>query len=169
MVWLRFCPRLPFDWRGPTAYLFAIIAQYVSTYFVAHIGVCTIGFVTATCWFLISLSVDIKESFLTMNENIKSDTNRCDLMRQFHELMELHSNAKQLSWNKGIVYFAPFVDDKRNSLTFFEGLCVNFLKHFNQSSGIYACGVLPQYVAVFYWSEWKALSICFKHFPWLSP
>lgn len=48
---------------------------------------------------LITLTKDILNEFDVFNEKAKVSENRLELMNQFCELLELHSNGKQLSEN----------------------------------------------------------------------
>lgn len=91
--------RYPFEWKTPQGYFIAFSLQYSLVLCTAHIGICNTGFITGSCWMLISLAKDIKEDIHMINEKAQINTNRLELMGEFSQLLSYHSNVRQLSFH----------------------------------------------------------------------
>lgn len=101
---------LPINWRDPIKYSLAFCFQYSFAVCLSHIDTCTVSFVTASCWMLISLANDIKGDFQTFDENAFHGTNRAKVLMQLNEILEFQSDAAQLNYTLQIeVYFVYFM------------------------------------------------------------
>lgn len=137
---ITFMQRLPFDWKNPIGYIFALGLQCAGIYVMIHTAACCNSFIIGPCVMFIALAKDIKED----QERFQSVKQLELLMikQKLSEFVDLHSNVKQLS-RKG-------VDQQRNSssinILFFYRLVEDFTE-------IYSNPILYLFL-------WSVLNIC---------
>lgn len=88
------------DWRDPEMYFITFCIQYVCGFTTAYIGACNVSYISASIFILIFLAKDIKGMLLhELNESGQAGTDRVHLMNQFKDILEFHTDARQLSTN----------------------------------------------------------------------
>lgn len=83
-------------------------------------AVCSLNYGIGICSFLISIAKDIAVDLDCISESVKTKGNRAFVLKRLSEIIQLHSNVKQLS-----IYFKP---SKCN--------IINMLKCISESSQI---------------------------------
>ena len=91
------CIRLPFNWKSPIGYPFAVTLQCVLIIylFLSLMLLVTIGL--ASYLFGISLAADLNMILRLIDENSKTKSNRLKIFTQFKEFINFHSAPKMLS------------------------------------------------------------------------
>lgn len=89
--------RFPFDTDNPTGYLIAFSIQYILVLNTILNVMCTLTFTVSFFGILNALVKDIKGDLQSIDASAKIKTKRLLIVKQFNELIDLHSNAKQLS------------------------------------------------------------------------
>lgn len=92
----KFALRFPFDTNNLTGYLIAVIAEYFFTLNLELFIMCIMIIAIGSCLILISLTKDMKCGLNALNESAV-ETESESQIQLFNELIEFHSNAKQLS------------------------------------------------------------------------
>lgn len=91
--------RLPFNWKTPFGYLLAWVAQAVAAYStVNHLNL-VISLLIGSCYFVIGTLKDIENDFAQFNGVKASTKNRRQKNAHFCEIVEFHTDARQLSLN----------------------------------------------------------------------
>lgn len=73
------------------------------------VGKCFAIFISGICLMLMSMTEDIKREIRTINKNLRTKKTRCRIEKQFFELIQFYSKARQLSINtisKTIFHFS---------------------------------------------------------------
>lgn len=99
---LFFAPpsRLPFNWKTfPIGYSIAFCFEYVNFSFILQIAACVLCFLTGSYLMLTAIIDDIENELETLNENYKANQTDKTFSKQFHEIIQIHSDAKQLSFD----------------------------------------------------------------------
>lgn len=87
--------RFPFEVKNPCGYTIAVTLEYIFTINVLFIVLCLLSFAFGTCLTLISLAKDIKYEMHSLNENASAKDGQLKIVKQFSELIDIHSDAKQ--------------------------------------------------------------------------
>lgn len=93
-IWI--CSRYPFDWKTPTGYLTAFVVQFFGVITISRILLEIRIIIFITCWLFIFIAEDITEeldAFIIAVE--RSNEIHTDSIKRFHELVKIHSNAKE--------------------------------------------------------------------------
>lgn len=64
---------------------------------VAHVAFTHTEFISASCWIFISMAKDIEQDLNAIGEIGKSKTDRMEFLSRLSKLIEIHSQAKELS------------------------------------------------------------------------
>lgn len=86
----------PFDWKNPMGYLVVVIMQYIVTLIILCGVMRLLIFQIETFLMVISMTKDIKYSLHSINKKAKA--NRTGIVKKFTDIIQFHSNAKQLSF-----------------------------------------------------------------------
>lgn len=97
------CPRLPYNWKTPTAYLFTMVIQFAATFYLGAIIVCFILF-GGLCEFLVAFKHDLTQRILHLEKRIFicsfkgygcTTSNNINRKVCLHEIFQFHSQALQ--------------------------------------------------------------------------
>lgn len=89
--------RFPFDTKNLTGFLIAVVIEYI---FLLNLNFLMTSFMSIAIGpnlILISITQDLKCSLKTLNRNARVNKNETEITQQFNQIIQLHSNAKQLS------------------------------------------------------------------------
>lgn len=89
--------RFPFDVKNPCGYTIAVALEYIFTTNALFMVLCLLGFAFGTCLTLISLAKDITCDVSNFNESARVKDDHSKIVKQFSQLIDFHSDAKQLS------------------------------------------------------------------------
>lgn len=96
---LAFDATLPYNWKTPATYLLTMLVQIVS--FANSAAIYAISFIMffGVCTYLVALNEDFQQSVTLLDDRIRSSSSRSSLKlkKQFHELIQFHAKAKELS------------------------------------------------------------------------
>lgn len=97
---LAFDATLPYNWKTPTTYLLTMLVQIVS--FANSAAIYAISFIMffGVCTYLVALNDDFKQSVSLLDDQIRCSSFRtkAKLRKQFHDLIQFHAEAKELSF-----------------------------------------------------------------------
>ena len=88
--------RLPFDWKNPFGYLIAIASQTMMTAYGLTFLVSVGSFGIGSYSILKALTRDIIRLLLTIDESAESEKNHKCILKLLSELIQYHSDVKQL-------------------------------------------------------------------------
>lgn len=94
---LCYCKRFPFDCKNPIGYLIATVLQLIAMLYQARYMACCLAVTFGTFLFTTVMMNDITGDIKAINDDIKSRKSECYISKKMCALMELHSDAKQLS------------------------------------------------------------------------
>lgn len=97
MIFFCVVYRFPFDVKNPLGYTIAVALEYIFIVNLMLPVLCLVSFALETCLVLISLTKDVKCDVNRLNENVKD--NQLEILKQFSQLIEIHSDANELSPN----------------------------------------------------------------------
>lgn len=89
--------RLPFDWKNPIGYSFAVIIQYLLTARVLTFGAGAMALGYGTFLVLLSLAKDTEGDLNLINKSPKAKRDQTLILERLSEFIQNHSHAKQLS------------------------------------------------------------------------
>lgn len=89
--------RFPFDAKNPIGYLFACALEYLLFLNMTITAVCSLTDGIGISLFLISVASDIEINLNYISESVKMKQNQVEILKQLSELIQFHSNAKQLN------------------------------------------------------------------------
>lgn len=147
-IW-SFFYRFPFNTKNPIGYFIASICEYVAIITQAFVVMCIICFAVGITLLLISLAEDIKSALNALEggsnkkEKGKRKSRSKIIMKQLLQLIEFHSNAKELS---KFFYTSLFSISK----SFSSGFTYRLIRDF---------GELIQYICLILFT-WALVSIC---------
>lgn len=96
IVFIQKRPRLPFDWRNPTSYLFAIILQFTVLELMSRIVACIVCIAVASLIYSLPIAKDVKDFLLIIDENGKSKKTQPRMMDQICEFIN-YTHLRRLS------------------------------------------------------------------------
>lgn len=88
---------MPFEWNNPVGYLFAFSFQCIAELVLLTSATFDIIFAVEAFTMLISLAKDLSAELNSMKKINKRVSARIVLAKKFNEIVQFHSNAKQLS------------------------------------------------------------------------
>lgn len=88
--------RLPFDWHTPFGYFIALFAQFTAAYAMLSGTSIFISFLFGSCWLFITIIRDITNDLMEFNCKQTSKSSEQNLKVQFHSIVELYVDGKQL-------------------------------------------------------------------------
>lgn len=97
--------RFPFDTNTPVGYALAVAVQYQTTTYVLSLPAALLSADIGLFFIITSLTSDIKNSLMMINESVKPKKNRLQTMKQIRELIDFHSNARQFSNLLAVTFF----------------------------------------------------------------
>lgn len=89
--------RFPFEWRTPYGYLIPFSIQFAAVYFIVLISEFNICFLLGSCETLQTLSVDIKNDLVALDDLNKTGTNPSEVRQKMCDFVDLLSDTRQLS------------------------------------------------------------------------
>lgn len=93
----RKCVRLPFNWKNPIGYSFAVLFHFILYTYIFSTMMTMVSVSVASFLYEFSLTEDLKCILHSIDENSKTKKNRRNLYAPFAEFINLHSDTKQLS------------------------------------------------------------------------
>lgn len=157
--------RFPFNSKQPLGYCVAFILQILSTMSLCSITAVCVAVGFGTFVLSISMTKDIKDDLILINKIAKSRKKRPQALKQFTELIQYHSNAKQLSF---IIHNVNFIIMNHSMWSRFISNCfildwlMIFQMCFNQYLWLFSRGVRSQYVFPCY--SYKSILLSVKRF-----
>lgn len=134
--------RLPFEYTNPYGYFIAFSIQCATIFVMCKGCSCGLNFFIGTCTFLITIASDIKEEMVSFT--ITRANSQLETKQQLSEFVDLHSNAKQLSWKK------MFIEKEQNRNKKLNFRCFRL---FNDSVEIFELIISSFFL-------WSLLTIC---------
>lgn len=89
--------RLPFDWKTPIGYLFALAAESVSAHSALFCFTPIISFFVGSAWLIICSLEDISNDLTELNGSKTSNKNPDEVKEHFCHVIRFYSDARQLS------------------------------------------------------------------------
>lgn len=87
--------RWPFDWKTPSGYLVAWLAQFAGSISITITAIAFFNIVLGSCWLFIVFSKDITNDVAAFNVKISKADDQAKLMEQFCNLIQIYSDAKR--------------------------------------------------------------------------
>lgn len=94
--------RLPFNWRTPFGYLIAFLCEFASAYATCLYSGALGNLLVSSCYVEICIVKDITIDLIAMNRCEKFEGNQMEIRMRFCDVVQLYSDAKQLSRNHHI-------------------------------------------------------------------
>lgn len=92
-----FCTRLPFVIKHPVEYVTAFAVQYLVFAYAIFFTASCMAFGVVSCLMFLSVTKDLKHQLDGIAATLKFKKNRMQIMTQFPEFIQFHSDSKQLS------------------------------------------------------------------------
>lgn len=90
--------RIPFEWKNPIGYLFAIFFEYILFGFAYYLIACSFTLVIGAHWFAISVTKEIQGILHSIKDKTRAKSNQSnELNVLFAEFIDTHGAIKQLS------------------------------------------------------------------------
>lgn len=83
--------------KNPFGYTIAIALEYIFITNLLFPVACALGYAFGSCSTLISIAKDITRDVLKLNKIARFKDDRQKISKEFSQLIEIHSNAQQLS------------------------------------------------------------------------
>lgn len=94
----RLLKRVPFDWRNPIGYFFAVASECIIVGYEFITIACTLSFAIGVFWLTVSTIREIQHILHSINAKAQAKKNqRMKLKVLFSELIDTHVGIKQLS------------------------------------------------------------------------
>lgn len=93
----KFSKRFPFDTKNPIGYLIATILQLVAMSHQACYIACFLALALGAFLFSSTLMEDVTGEINAINDDLRTKKSECHILQKFSALIQLHSDAKQLS------------------------------------------------------------------------
>lgn len=126
------CCRLPFDWKTPLGYHFAVFWFFSGTYFSMLANSPLISFMVGSCWLVITFINDLTNDLSELNANNARKINRqkiykrfCNVIRQFcaiEQLSESDDGRTNCEFISVVFEHFPFLDSSTSSTSFMNSL-----------------------------------------------
>ena len=88
---------MPFDFKTPIGYLIAFALQYITIKYLYMFGAAIVSFEISIYLLITALIEDVKRNISSINELVKSKEKRRQMSEKLRDLIQFHSNVKQLS------------------------------------------------------------------------
>lgn len=144
-IWFTFNFRLPINWRTPLRYLLVLICESGCVFMLTVVWSAFMCFFIGSSWILISLVEDITND-LSLLIRVKDTDSLREMKNDFYNIIQHHSNAKQLSEKRKKKSF------HKTMKKFFKFLFISF-RAANELSSIYEFIITGLFV-------WTTLTIC---------
>lgn len=90
--------RFPFAWNNPFGYLIAVTVEYTTCACEYFLGACTLALAIGTFWIAISMTKEIQQILLIINDEAKEKKIQSEQLNVlFSEFIDAHGIVKQLS------------------------------------------------------------------------
>lgn len=90
-------PRLPFDWKTPFGYAFAMIGFFAAMYAVFLDMSPNLSFTGGSCWLIVTFVEDITNELSQFSADKLQKINHRGLKERFCDVLQQLSDIKQLS------------------------------------------------------------------------
>lgn len=97
--------RLPFDWKNPIGYSFTICLQIVTVTFLLWFLASLLSLALGNLLFIWSFIKEWKCDLHSLNEMLKTEKFKADILKELTEFIRAHSNIKELSKIRSIIIF----------------------------------------------------------------
>lgn len=91
---------MPFNWKSPIGYVFATIFISVSSFSILLCLTLTLSFLIGNCWLFISFAKDISSDWMILDFGGRLYRRHPKVKKRIYEIVQLHSDVKQLSDNE---------------------------------------------------------------------
>lgn len=91
--------RLPFDWKTLYGYIFVLAYELIANIMALLIGVIVVAFYAGSCWFFVSVALDIMKDLFILDEKEILKRNDVELMELFCKIIKFYTDTKGLSIN----------------------------------------------------------------------
>lgn len=88
---------MPFDWKTPFGYLFAIVPQGIDIFCIVLDVAPVVGFMFGSCMLIIAFVEDITSEFKELSTNESLMESQMEMRKRFGNIIQLYSNIKELS------------------------------------------------------------------------
>lgn len=99
LIFFLNCQRLPFDWRNPQGYLFAIFIEFLVAFCVLSFIACFSTFAFGAFMFALSFVKDLIAEVNYINKCVRTKRSETKVLKRFVKSIALHADMKQLSVN----------------------------------------------------------------------